>query len=207
MWRWNWEDVNDVHRWSIARHFFAGAVLKLRQEWSNEMRKKWVASVMILLGIISCAHMGGREEKEKIYGNNPPVIEQSFASDRLNIGDLWKIYFLASDPDGDMETIIAVVEQVGRASYPVSLTKIKEENGKELSGYVYLTTKGYDFLYDQELTVSLQIRDKAGHISKPVTHSVAFLSRQTPKSPPEGVFKEKDLGPIMVILRPVRGRR
>ncbi len=171
------------------------------------MRIKLALIGMILVGIMGCAHMREIEEEEAIYGKNTPVIEQSFASDRLSIGDPWKIYFLASDPDGDMETIIATVEQVAGISYPASLTKIKEENKKELSGYVYLTTKGYDFLFDQTLTVSIQIRDKAGHISKPVTHSVAFSSRQTSKSPPEGVFKEKDLGPIMVILRPVSGRR
>ena len=171
------------------------------------MRIKLALTGMILVGIMGCAHMREMEEEEAIYGKNTPVIEQSFASDRLNIGDPWKIYFLASDPDGDMETIIAIVEQVAMGSYPASLTKIKEENKKELSGYIYLTTQGCDFLYDQKLTVSIQIRDKAGHISKAVTHSVVPLTRQTQKSPPEGVFKEKDLGPIMVILRPVSGRR
>jgi hypothetical protein len=171
------------------------------------MRTKLAVSGMILVAIVGCAHMGGIEEKEKIYGKNPPVIEQSFASDQLKPGDQWKIYVLASDPDGEMETIIAVVEQAGIGSYPVSLTKIREENKKKLSGYVYLNTMGYDFLFDQELTVSIQIRDKAGHTSKSVTHSVLFSGRQTPKSPPVGIFEEKELGPIMVVLRPIGGRR
>jgi hypothetical protein len=162
---------------------------------------------IILIGIVSCAHMGGMEEKEKTYGKNPPVIGQSFASDRLRAGDLWKIYLLASDPDGDMEAIIADVDQTGIGGYPASITKIKGENGKELSGYVYLNTSGQDFLDNQELTVSIQIRDKAGHTSKPITHAVLFLARESPKSPPAGVFKEEALGPIMVTLRPVGGRR
>jgi hypothetical protein len=171
------------------------------------MRTKLAVIGMILIGMAGCAHMGGIEEKEKIYGKNPPVIDQSFAADQLKPGDPWKIYLLASDPNGDMETIIAAVEQAGIGSYPVSFTKIKEENGKELSGYVFLNTRGYDFLFNQELTVSIQIRDKAGHSSKSVTHSVVLSSRQTQKSPPSGVFKEKDLGSIMVTLRPVSGDR
>ena len=170
------------------------------------MRTKLALIGMILAGIVGCAHMGGIEEKEKIYGKNPPVIEQSFASDQSSPDDPWKIYVLASDPDGDMETIIAVVEQVGLGSYPVSLTDIKEENGKELSGYVYLNTRDLNFLYDQRLTVSIQIRDKAEHISNVVTHSVVFSDKQTQKSTPGGVFKEKDLGPIMVTLRPSGSR-
>ena len=173
------------------------------------MRTKWVAAVLILLGMVSCAHMGGLEEKEKIYGKNPPVIEKSFASNQLRPGDQWKIYVLTSDPDGDMATMIAVVDQPGMGSYPVNLTKIKEGNGKELSGYFYLNTNGpygTDFLHNQELVVTIQIKDKAGHTSQPVTLSVLLLSRPSPKLPPAGVFNEKDLGPIMVTLRPASGR-
>jgi hypothetical protein len=169
------------------------------------MRTKLALIGMILAGIVGCAHMGGIEEKEKIYGKNPPVIEQSFASDQLRPGEQWKIYIRASDPDGDMETIIAVVDQVGIGSYPVSITRIKGETGKELSGYVFLNTRGYDFLDNQKLSVSIQIRDKAGHSSQSVTHSVVPLSGQTQKSPPVGVFKETDLGPIMVVLRSTSG--
>ncbi len=173
------------------------------------MRSKSAVMGMILVVIVSCAHMGGMEEREKIYGKNPPVIGQSFASDQLKPGDLWKIYLRASDPDGDMAAIIAVVDQPGIGEYRPSITRIKEENGQELSGYVFLNTKGQrsdDFLDNQELTVSIQIRDKAGHSSKPITHKVLILARHTQKSPPAGVFKEEALGPIMVVLRPVSGR-
>ena len=174
------------------------------------MRIKLAVMGITLVGIMGCAHMGGIEEKEKIYGKNTPVIEQSFASNQLEPGDNWKIYLLASDPDGDMDTILAVVEQSGIGSYPVSMIKIKRENGKELSGYVYLNTTssryGRGFLDNQELTVSVQIRDKAGHVSQEVTHKVHLLSRRPQKSPPVGVFKEESLGPIMVQLRPVGGR-
>ena len=171
------------------------------------MRAKFALIGMILVGIVGCAHTGGIGEKEKIYGKNAPVIEQSFASDQLRPGESWKIYIRASDPDGDMETIFAAVEQAGIGSYPVSITKIKGETGKELSGYVFLNTGGYDFLDNQELSISIQIRDKAGHSSQSVTHSVVPLSGQTQKSPPAGVFRETDLGPIMVTLRSTSGGR
>jgi len=174
------------------------------------MRKKLVAGLMILFGMVSCAHMGGMEEKEKVYGKNPPVIGQSFASNQCRPGDQWKIYVLASDPDGDMETMIAVVEQAGMGSYPVSMTKIKGENAKELSGYFYLNTNspyGSVFLNNLELILSIQIKDKAGHTSQTVTLSVLLLSGITPKSPPGGVFKEMELGPIMVVLRPGSGQK
>jgi hypothetical protein len=169
------------------------------------MRIRLAVSGMIFLGIVACAHTGGIEEKEKSVGKSPPVIEKSFASNQLRPGDPWKIYLLASDPDGDMETIIAVVEQPGLGAYPTSKIKIKGENRKELSGYIYLNTSGpfgHGFLHNQELTVSIQIVDKTGHTSQSIAHSVLFLSVHTQKSPPIGVFKEENLGPIMVVLRP-----
>ena len=174
------------------------------------MRIKWLAGAIIGMGMVSCAHMGGMEETEKVYGKNPPVIEKSFASNQLRPGDLWKIYIRASDPDGDMDSIVSVVEQTGMGSYPASSARIKGENGKEISGYIYLSTSsqfGLDFLYNQELTVSVQIKDKAGHISRPVSFKVLFSNRQGPTSPPAGVFKEVDLGPIMVTLKPPGGRK
>ncbi len=174
------------------------------------MRIKLAVMGIILIGMMGCSHLQGIEEKEKIYGKNTPVIGQSFASNQMEPGDQWKIYLRASDPDGDMETILAVVEQSGTGSYPVSMIKIKGENGKELSGYVYLNTTssryGHGFLDNQELTVSIQIRDKAGHVSQEVTHKVHLLSRRTQKSPPAGVFKEETLGPIMVDLQPIGSR-
>lgn len=173
------------------------------------MRIKLAVIGMILAGIAACAQMGGMAEKEKIYGKNPPVIGQSFGSDQLRPGGQWKIYILASDPDGDMETLVAVVDQPGMGSYPMSWTRIKEENARELSGYFYLNTDGPNgtaFLRNQELTATIQIKDKAGHTSKPVTLSVQLLSGITPKSPPAGVFKEMGLGPIMVTLRPPSGQ-
>jgi len=173
------------------------------------MRTKLAVTGMILVGIVACAHMGGLEEKEKIYGKNPPVIGQYFASNQLRPGGQWKIYIVASDPDGDMDTLVAIVTQPGLASYPVSMTRIKEENAKDLSGYFYLNTSGplgHDFLYNQELSVSIQIKDKAGHTSQPVSLSVLLVGGQNPKLPPAGAFHEKDLGPIMVTLRPASGR-
>lgn len=169
-----------------------------------------MAGVILVLGVLGCSHTGGMEEKEKTYGKSPPVIEKSFASNQLAPGDLWKIYIRASDPDGDMEGIVSVVEQTGMGSYPASFAKIKGENGKDLSGYIYLSTNssyGYDFLNNQELTVSVQIKDKAGHTSQPVSFKALLLGGQIPKAPPEGVFGEVELGPIMVTLRPGSGRK
>jgi len=76
----------------------------------------------------------------KIYGRGVPVITQSFASNEIRPGETWKVYLNAHDPDGDMKQIVCVIEQPGVGVYPAAYTRIKADNRKELSGYIYLTT-------------------------------------------------------------------
>jgi hypothetical protein len=140
---------------------------------------------------------------ERKYGKSIPVITQFFASPTAKPGDTWKVYLKASDPDGDMKNILCVVDQPGVGTYPVSITRIKEKDRRELSGYVYLNTPGdFDML---NLTLHVQVEDKAGHYSKPVSFPLTFSSRARQEPPPQGVFKEKDLGPILIQLRKILG--
>lgn len=174
-----------------------------------KMNKKLLAGLaLILLSVVGCAMMMDMQVREKAYGKAAPVITESFASKELRPGDHWKIYLKAYDPDGDMESIVAVVDQKGLGAYPLSFTRIKEGNGKELSGYVFLNTSGPygdSWLYSYSLTVTVQVRDKARHYSEPVNFTVSFDLRYTQQSPPPGTFEEKNLGPILVQLRPIDG--
>jgi hypothetical protein len=134
-----------------------------------------------------------------------PVINQSYASPQIAPGKNWKVYLKASDADGDMETIVSTVHQPGVGTYPVSSTRIKENDRKELSGYVYLFIPHLDGLDNVGITITIQIRDRAGQVSQPGKFplSIGFLSPQ--ESPPPGVFQENDLGPILVDLRTIGG--
>jgi len=151
----------------------------------------------------------GELEREKKYGKSVPVITESFASKAMVPGDTWKVYLKASDPDGDMNSIAAVVFQPGQGQYQVSYTRVNNENAKEMNGFIYLNTLipgGYDFLNFETLTLTVQIKDKAGHYSKPVEFPLYFDPRATTQEPPpDGVFKEEGLGPIMTILHPIGG--
>ena len=155
---------------------------------------------------IGCAGLQPIEDREKIYGKEVPVITNSYASKEIRPGDTWKIYLIASDADGDMKNIICTIDQPGVGVYPVSFTKIKEENGKELSGYLYLNTLVVNAgkLNYVKLTLKIQIEDKSGHFSEPAVFPLSFNSHSTQEAPPKGVFQEKDLGPIMVTLQTIQ---
>jgi len=172
------------------------------------MNKKLLISLAVILSAMGCATMMSMEKRERLYGKATPVITESFASQELRPGDNWKIYLKASDADGDMQSVIAVVEQKGLGPYPLSYTKLKEGNQKELSGYVYLSTSGPygdSWLNFLSLTITVQIKDKAGHYSQPVVFPVSFDNRFTQKPPPSGIYEENNLGPVLVVLRPIDG--
>jgi hypothetical protein len=104
-----------------------------------------------------------------------------------------------------MKAIYVVVEQAGGGVYPVSITRIKGGQEKDLSGYLYFSTittvgSSSDFV---TLKLTIQIQDSTGRFSEPVVLPVEFKPRVSPDSPPAGMFAEKELGPIMIRLRPI----
>lgn len=167
------------------------------------MRGKLWAAVGLLL-LAGCAFLGGVAEREKVYGKAAPVITESFASPRVKMGENWLVYLNASDPDGDMNRIVCSVDfQAGvDHPYPISITRIGKDQQKNLSGYLYLDTSG---LYRPiQITLTLQIQDKAGHYSDPISFSLSIVEPSSKENrqeePPEGIFKEKNLGPLMISL-------
>jgi hypothetical protein len=166
------------------------------------MKNGIVAGMVVLLLTVGCATMMSFEEREKLYGKEAPVITETYASKQMNPGDTWKVYLKASDPGGDMESIVATVQMVGSGTHPVSFTRIQDGNRKELSGYVSLSTpSGEGWLNNLTLTLTVQIRDRARHLSKAVAFPLEFNSRYVQEPPPPGVFPEQYLGPIMITLR------
>ena len=167
------------------------------------MNKKIVALIVMLMMALGWAFFEPGAAQTPAEGKGIPVITQSFASEEIRPGDTWKVYLKASDPDGKMNYIFATVSQPGVGTYPVSITRIKEENRKELSGYLYLNTApaGLPQFFNRSLTLTVNIQSRGGQFSQPAVFPLFFQAKPTQEGPPEGVFKEQKLGPIMVTLR------
>jgi hypothetical protein len=174
-----------------------------KQAGGKKMYKKMFSIVALLFLASGCAALAPLEVKEEKYGKSVPVITQSFASKEMRPGDTWKVYLKSSDPDGDMKNIYATIEQPGMGTYPVSITKIKEADRKDLAGYIYLNTVGVQGLNYTLLTLTVQIQDKAGHFSQPAVFPLSFNFASQQQTPSPGIFPEKDLGPIIIMLRPI----
>ena len=167
------------------------------------MNGKILAVVVLLLLAMGWANFEPAAEPAATEGKGIPAIVQSFAPTQMRPGQVWKVYLKASDPDGKMKYIFATISQPGMGTYPVSIIRIKEENGKELSGYIYLNTAPTRLseFFNRSLTLTVNIQGKGGQFSQPAVFPLSFQAKPTPEAPPEGVFKEQSLGPIMVTLR------
>ncbi len=141
------------------------------------------------------------EVKKEKKRKSAPVITQSFASPEIRPGDTWKVYLKASDPKGEMKNLYASVSQYGIGPYPLSITRIKETDSKDLNGYFYLNTGNDPGMNFKNLILTINIQDEAGQFSAPAVFPLAFNERSVQQTPPPGVFQERDLGPIMVTLR------
>lgn len=132
-------------------------------------------------------------------GKSIPFITQSFASKEASPGDTWKIYLNVVDPNGEMTNIYAVIDQAGSGQYPVSIIKVRKENQKKLSGYIYLSTNRSDSpLNDVNITLTAQVQDRSGSFSQAVVFSLKLNTRSVQQAPPQGIFKDQPLGPVML---------
>ncbi len=170
------------------------------------MSKKLSAVFVILFLAMGFSTLMAAEVGEGAGVNGVPVITQSFASKEVMPGETWKVYLNVSDPDGGLKNIFAVVDQPGVGPYPLSIIRIQGENHKELSGYIYLNTSNpYSSLEFTPLKLIVQVQDRAGHFSAPVVFPLFIQGRATQEAPPQGVFKDEDLGPVMVTLHGILG--
>jgi len=188
------------------KDFFRRPFPSIGPRWRPSFRMLLVGFAVVY-AVTGCSGiMMSMEKKEEVYGKEPPVITESFASKGMRPGDTWKVYLKASDPGADMDYILGTVFLIGRKVYPVSFIKVREENSKEMNGYIYLNTlvPGYEFLYFSSLNLTVQVRDKVGHFSQPVEFPLSFNPRAVQEQPPSGVFKDQTLGPVMTTLKPRR---
>ncbi len=109
------------------------------------MIKKAFAIVGIPFLPLGFSALASAEGKEGTGGKAAPVITQSFASKEVRPGQNWNVYLNISDPEGNMKSIFAVVDQLGVGEYPVSIIRVKKRDYKELSGYLYLCTAAPGF--------------------------------------------------------------
>jgi len=108
-----------------------------------------------------------------------PIITRTFAVDRGHYGYIWKIYIEAEDPDGDMDKIAVVVDQMGYGSYPTDWTILKPQYREHFIGYLQWNTFSSKASHLPEwtrITLRVSIFDKAKNKSNEVVFPFTFES-------------------------------
>ncbi len=135
-----------------------------------------------------------------------PIITHTFAEEKGPYGCIWKIYIQAEDPDGDMEKIAVIVNQVGYGQYPTDWIILKPQYRKHILGYLQWNTfspKSVSLPEWTKITLRLSILDKAGNESKEVAFPFTFESGmkiEVPLPPPFDQGNISRIGNISVDL-------
>jgi hypothetical protein len=170
------------------------------------MFKKLLPLFALVFLAVGCASTQGQNAPPSVSTQAAkPVITQAYASPELRLGDTWKVYLKATDPNSDINYIVATIDQPGRGGYPASFTRVRGGSTHDVSGYIYLNTmnnvqSGLNFT---NITLTVQVKDKAGNYSNPVSFPLHFTQRAVQQAPAPGVFQDKDLGPVMIEIRPL----
>ena len=124
------------------------------------MLKKVVQAVLVSLLLCGCAayqHPGDTTDAD-----HPPVIVATYAPEVIRPGSVWRVYLKATDPDGDMKQIDAVMWQTGFGYYPTDITWIRKDDAKEVAGYLYLNTPPEPTLLSDRFVLTLLVLDRQG---------------------------------------------
>ena len=135
-------------------------------------------------------------QQEKGQG---PMILDYYAPQVIRPGTTWRIYLKAEDKDGNMKYIAAMLWQAGVGYYSTDLTRIKSEDSKELTGYLFLNTPVDQTLIWDRLELTLLIRDGQGNRSEPIKLPLRFDYAPAQEIPQkwEAAAKHR-LGAIMI---------
>ena len=169
------------------------------------MLKKIFWMAFVVLGMAGCATMGGDAQKGP---GSPPVLEKVFLSPEVNFKDVIKLYFRASDPDGDMEWVLTSIGQKldvkGRPIHP-GATRLRGEDQKSVSGYLFWDSSRAVAAQQGETvkgTIAIWVEDAAGNSSEKKYLPVTILQKGAKiQSPLEGEYSEKELGQILIDTR------
>ena len=173
------------------------------------MRTRFLIFMALNALLWGCASFPQCERGTGMGKGEPPVIFDSHAASAIRLGGTWRIYLHAKDADGDMRFLVAIINQTGVASYPTSFTPVKEEDSREVAGYLFLNTSARDRnLINDRLTLTLFVRDCQGNRSAPVDFPLRFGFTSPEKTPAKWeASANRSLGPIMIDIEPsVRSR-
>ncbi len=134
---------------------------------------------------LSLAYSKSLGERRIEPGGSPPVITNSFASQKASHGDVWRIYLEAHDPDADMQKIVAFIQQPGSGHSSRSVLVSKGDRARLFGTLACYISRPRSAISEwAELTLTIFVRDRGGNVSNSVVFPVAISRGVKQESPP-----------------------
>ena len=128
----------------------------------------------------------------------PPVWDRVYAATQISPGDVWRIYFKGTDPDGDLRFVYAWAGTSFRPTTPFRFSIDIDQRGV-VSGYLELHTSQLGGgIAPSSIRVQLALEDLSGLRSEPMTLAAELYLGARYEGPPPGLFEERSLGRIPV---------
>ena len=141
---------------------------------------KKIAWVVLALSTFLCGYPNSQS-----YGadtvedkGTAPIILDSYATNVVRPGRTWKIYLRAIDNDGDMKDIFTVFMKVGNTPFLISVTRVDNQDRKELAGYLYLRIPAERDLLFRHFNFQVSVRD---HIISTVGRNLVVFNNYRTK--------------------------
>ncbi len=169
------------------------------------LRMKKILFLWVLLTVVLfVVHQGWAQPKPE---TKAPVITHAYAIDKGRLGTILKLYIEADDPNGGMQRIATVINQVGYGHYPTDWTFVKSQNRSHLIGYLQWdtlsSTSGWVDEWTQ-LTIEVSVFNKSGKESNVVVFPFTFESGNGSEHHPPAPFDQGNipkLGNVMIQIR------
>ncbi|MBW1982388.1 MAG: hypothetical protein JRJ12_14325 [Deltaproteobacteria bacterium] len=145
---------------------------------------KRLVIVLLFTSLISGCDLGVRENLKDLTLHSPVLLD-SWATQKVKPGQVWKVFLAGEDQDGDMRLIVSAIAPRNRQVLNYESTFLRGNNRKAFSGYLYASTPASFSLNGERFVVSFFIRDASGRKSNPVSFWIDFVQEETGYELPE----------------------
>ena len=129
---------------------------------------------------------------------SPLKVNFAYAQDKIQKGDVWKVYLSVTDPEGMMKKVWFTIDEPGGQRYRPSFRYLKKGMEKEFAGYFALhTASPRRNLSGAGITLNLSISDGKGNVRGSFSFPLEFDGQAIKPLPPE---KEKELNQRIGII-------
>ncbi len=150
---------------------------------------------LIILGLaLAFIFVGAITE---VCAQGKPVLEEVWAPEAVNWGDMVKIYIKGNGGGGELRWINISAKSTGNPALGASPIRVTKDAAKEINGFLYYSTK----MSPRKMGtawVEISLEDRNGNESETKTLKIELVDKGAKKATPPSSFQNREIAPIML---------